>query len=95
MTITPGTVTLANGDAVADTSLAWLDETRARQRHVDTLLHIGNRQARADYIAQVRHREGAESARRLQARFAAVWEERKRAEDAAKADLDAARKAAA
>jgi hypothetical protein len=80
-----GFVRLANGDMVADTSLVWLEETRARQRHCDTLMHIGSRQARADYIAQVRHREGAESARRLQARFALLWEQRRAAEAQAQA----------
>jgi neutral trehalase len=79
-----GFVRLANGDRVADTSLVWLEETRARQRHVETLMHIGNRQSRADYIAQVAHREGQESARRLRDQFAQVWEQRRAADVAAK-----------
>jgi hypothetical protein len=67
---------------VPGNSLVWLEECRARQRHVDTLMHIGNRQARADYITQVAHREGQESARRLRDRFAAVWEQRRAADEA-------------
>jgi len=76
----PEIVTLSNGDAVPGNSLVWLEECRARQRHVDTLMHIGNRQARADYITQVAHREGQESARRLRDRFAVVWEQRRAAD---------------
>lgn len=78
----PEIVTLSNGDAVPGNSLVWLEECQARQRHVDTLLHIGSRQARADYITQVAHREGQESARRLRERFATVWDQRRAADEA-------------
>ena len=81
----PGTpiVTLACGEAVFSNDPRWRDELLARHRHVLTLRHMGV-QARRDYLANVERVEGAESAKRLKTAYAADWQERKEAADAAK-----------
>lgn len=79
-----GFVLLSNGDRVRNDSLAWLDECRARLRHVNTLLSMsghGSLIARREYVATVARREGNESARRLTEALGKAWEKR-RAEEA-------------
>lgn len=78
-----GIVTLSCGEAVESTDPRWRDECAARQRHVQTLRALGL-DARRTYLATVEQHEGALSAARLKEAFARDWEDRKKAERAAK-----------
>lgn len=49
----------------------------ARNRHVNTMLSLPSRQARADYLEAVERSEGADAAQRLKEQFGRAWTWRK------------------
>lgn len=76
MTPADGKVALATGEVVSTSSLAWLQECKARHDHVQTLLSMRGvymRHARQRYLADVEASEGAEFARRLKQALLQAW----------------------
>jgi len=82
----PQMVTLSNGDTVPSDSLMWREECLQRHRHVENLRKLIPAERRA-YVADVAHKEGDESGRRLTEAFGRDYEERRAKEAAARAQV--------
>lgn len=82
------TVTLNDGTQVASDDPRWRAECLSRFNHIQSLRWLRKVDERNDYFATVAAAEGDTAATRLKLAYAADWQARKAAVEAAQAQID-------